>query len=152
MPVLRQQVEQEYSSDSQTWDPRYSDQRIGHNRKSITQTLTKIINPVIKKIGKIRQPLATLSSSFTKAKNNMLLDLSLRQTDNGNFKLINTASLSSTSTVTTENKDILDASTINRISVNNSSVTIDDTSSIISTKSNDSEADGNIMDNVVALH
>ena len=52
----------------------------------------------------------------------------------------------------TENKDILDASTINRISVNNSLVTIDDTSSIISTKSSNSEALGNIMDNVVALH
>ena len=68
MPVFRQQVEQAYSSDSHTWDARYSDQRISHNRKPINQTLSKIINPVIKKIGKIRQPLATLSSSFTKTK------------------------------------------------------------------------------------
>ena len=58
----------------------------------------------------------------------------------------------STSTDSTGNKDTLDASTISRISVNDLSMTADDTSFIISIKSSDSEADGNITNNVVALH
>ena len=84
----------------------------------------------------------------------MLLDLSFMQTGNGNSQsqeLTDTALLPSTSTNCTGSKDILDASTISRISLNNSPVTVDDTSSIISTKPSESEADDNIRDNVLAL-